>query len=95
MTPRTRAGRLLLGKNSGSDRDPAWVEWLLNDILAIEQEAALAATDEPGLDVDRLARAMDVVVPESIPPLYWTNERLARAIAAEYARLTGQEGTPE
>jgi hypothetical protein len=48
---------LLLGKNSGSDRDPATVEWLLNDILAIEREAvqaqfrdwAGAVMDAPGL----------------------------------------------
>ena len=37
MEPTTKAGRLLLGKNSGLD--PATVEWLLNDILAIEAEA--------------------------------------------------------
>jgi hypothetical protein len=46
-TPRTAAGRRLLGKNAGSDRDPATVEWLANDIWAIETEAAARA--EPGL----------------------------------------------
>lgn len=44
MTPRTAAGRRLLGKNAGSDRDAAWVEWLANDIIAIEREAGDLAT---------------------------------------------------
>lgn len=35
--PRTRAGRLLLDRNTS--RDTATNEWLLNDILAIEREA--------------------------------------------------------
>jgi hypothetical protein len=38
MSPRTEAGRLLLEKNTS--RDTATNEWLLNDILAIEVEAA-------------------------------------------------------
>ena len=55
------------------------------DVLALL--AASPAPEPTGLDEDVLRQAMDAVVPESIPPFYWTNERLARAIAAEYARL--------
>jgi hypothetical protein len=51
-TPRTAAGRRLLGKNAGSDRDPATVEWLANDIWAIETEAM-------ALDAERAARAQE------------------------------------
>ena len=58
--------------------------------------AILAALRAP-LDVDRLTQALDNVTeykPEAAvsqtPGTYWTSGRVARAIAAEYARLAAE-----
>lgn len=58
--PKTAAGRRLLGKNMRSG-DAALVEWLANDIWAIETEAALSAVSVPtplAVDEERLAAAL-------------------------------------
>ena len=78
------------GVDMGGKHNPRPSEYAAARQFVADFRAALATSPAPeptGLDAERLRKAMDVVVPESIPPLYWTNERLAVAIAAEYARL--------
>ena len=66
------------------------------DVVGLRQEVLAtldaARSEAAALDVEALREAMDVVVPESIPPLYWTNERLGVAIATEYARIIAERG---
>lgn len=61
-----------------------WIE----ELDALKARAALAApATAPGLDVERLARAMRV----SLDIYGWPLDAMAADIAAEYARLTGEE----
>jgi hypothetical protein len=57
-------------------------------VQAIEE---LRSAQRAPLDVERLARAIGIVSPSPLPPLYWTDLRLAQAIAREYAAVRGEE----
>jgi hypothetical protein len=88
--PRTEAGRRLL-------RELLSVQWgdeMRRAILAIEAEALAAQPEREGLDVERLARAMDKVDVDAITgdDSYAAEDHAehlayAKDLAAEYERL--------
>jgi hypothetical protein len=89
VTPEARA-LLLLARNEYEPDDAE-----LNEVSLGALRAALAATSspEPGLDVERLARALHVVFNHGYHGGGWDNGDgdLAGAVAAEYARLASED----
>jgi hypothetical protein len=82
--PTTEAGRALLRHNGFLSLDAYRAA-----IIAIEAEARDLSTREPGLDVERLARALTVAVADT----YWHQENavyVANIIAREYAALASE-----
>lgn len=85
MSPATRAGRLLWGKNLAANADPNVGEWLLNDILAIEAETIAAYLASP--DAERaLAEALIAPLQKRLVDFHGPppeNERDVDAVARE------------
>ena len=84
----TEAGRRLVRAMQAEGRVTGNNGSLTEPIAAIESEARRLALAE-GLDVERLARAMAAPSVDYVIHAYsHTTEEQARAIAAEYARLS-------